>query len=117
MNNRGLPTYLNSLSQIIQLRGNSCDVEALDLMEQSLTTHLRFNGPDHMSVALSNYNVGTFHQNKAKDLSGMAFRNRLRQAEPYYIEAARISRKLNGPNHPQTREYVEYVQWVSHMLI
>ncbi len=63
--------------------------EAVDLQKQALTRHRSALGPQHPTVALSLYNLGTFHTSQGKFAEGDA----------YLRQALEIQEHSLGPHH------------------
>jgi hypothetical protein len=90
------------LAKILQTQDNFGE-ETRELFERAVAVPLRKEGPDGLSTAMGNNNIGRYYY----DLAGLQLtkktkKKHLRLAQTHYQEAFRIYLKKYGPTHEKT---------------
>jgi tetratricopeptide (TPR) repeat protein len=104
------------LGGVLRRQGNVGD-EVRELYERALAIKLKNDGPDGGNTAISNLNLGHFHnQVSQSNLSASKRKEHLSLSKSYFKEGLRIFTKVFGPGHPDTIDAASYLSMISLVL-
>jgi hypothetical protein len=105
------------LANSLRLHGKLGD-ETRELYDCFLARAIMNEGPDGISTAVGNFNLGLLHLNLAdRQLTGDKRKEHLCLAKPYVKEAIRISIKIHGSNHQHTIQYTSILLVIESKLL
>jgi hypothetical protein len=101
------------LGGVLRRQGNVGD-EVRELYERALAIKVKYDGPDGGNTAVSNLNLGYFHnQVSQSNLSASKRKEHLSLSKSYFEEALRIYTKIFGPDHPDTIGAASHLSMIS----
>jgi len=104
------------LARILQAQGK-LGLETKELFERSLSINIKNSGPDGVSTAISNNNLGTFYHQQAEVSRPVGIRKEYLSLSVSKVnEALRIFTKVFGPDHPDTLKASFQLSIVTHKL-
>jgi hypothetical protein len=91
--------------------------ETTRMYEHFLAISIRNSGPDGLSAAIGNYNLGLFYCLLAREQATVNVQQtQLLLSKLHYEETHRIHLKILGPTHPETVDSASHLTAVTSLL-